>query len=91
MVAQARRQGVRKENIVTWVKRKVQHVVVFRVRKDGHLATSCPCFLCREELIKFDLFVSYVDEENNLVNKVRASDLPTGIRTSSQKAGRHVH
>ena len=91
MMVQARRDGVRKENIVTWIKRKVNHVAVFRFLKDGQLATSCPCHLCRDALIRFDLFVTYVDENNQIVQRVRATDLPVGILTSSQKAGRHIY
>jgi cytidine deaminase len=91
MMAQARRDGVRKENVVAWVKRKVHHVAVFRFLKNGQLATSCPCYMCRDALIRFDLFVTYVDENNQLVQRVRASELPVGIYTSSQKAGRHIH
>lgn len=82
--------GVRKENIVHWIKRKVSHVVVFRYNKQGDLVTSCPCELCRQELAKFGLFVSYVDAENKFVQRVRADELPRGVQTSAQKLKRHI-
>lgn len=86
----ARRQGVRPENLVRFVKRKVRHVYVFRLTKAGELATSCPCTLCREQLILFDLLVTYVDDGGTVVDRVHASQLPGGVSTTAQRLGRHL-
>jgi hypothetical protein len=79
-IEHARRQGVR----------KVRHMYVFRLTKAGELATSCPCALCRAQLILFDLLVTYVDDGGILVDRVHASQLPDGVSTSSQRLGRHL-
>jgi hypothetical protein len=57
-VAKARRAGLARHQIVTWVRRKVGgHVTVFRTLADGTLACAAPCLLCQRELVRFDLRV----------------------------------
>lgn len=90
-IIQAKRRGVKPGNLVRYIKRKIGHLCVFRLTKAGDLAVSCPCTLCRERLIEFDLRVTYVDHDGRIVERVRASDLPVGVLTSSQKLGRHLH
>jgi len=90
-VCRARKKGVRRERIIPWIKRTVRDVFVFRLHQDGKPAVSCPCFLCRDQLIRYDLRVSYIDADGNVVSRARANDLPEGVRTTSQKTGRAFH
>jgi len=90
-IDRARRRGVRSENMVRFIKRKIGHIFVFRLTKNGDLATSCPCAFCRQRLVAFDLFVTYIDAGGFVVDRVHASQLPDGVLTSSQRLGRHIH
>ena len=57
-VKDARRHGVEKHQIVTWVRRKLGgDVLVWRFTADGCLAVAIPCTLCSRELQRFDIRV----------------------------------
>jgi len=57
-VKDARRHGVERHQVVTWVRRKLGgDVVVWRHTADGVLAVATPCTLCCRELQRFDLRV----------------------------------
>lgn len=57
-VQEARRHGVEKQKVVTWVRRKLGgDVLVWRFTADGCLAMATPCTLCCRELLRFDLRV----------------------------------
>lgn len=55
-IQEARKQGKKSHQVVTWVRRKAgSHMMVWRHQKDGTLANATPCVLCVRELEKFDL------------------------------------
>jgi hypothetical protein len=57
-VKEARRHGVEKHHVVTWVRRKLGgDVLVWRFTADGCLAVATPCTLCCRELQRFDIRV----------------------------------
>ena len=86
----ALKRGVHPTRVVQYLKRKIGHLAVWRLTKTGDLATSCPCELCREQLIEIGLLVSFVDHAGNLVERVPASSCPAGILTSAQRNRLHI-
>ena len=86
----ALKRGVRPCDVQQYLKRKIRHLAVWRWTKAGALATSCPCDLCREQLVEIGLLVTYVDHEGNLVERVPATACPAGIQTSSQRNRLHI-
>ena len=86
----ALKRGVHPSRLVQYLKRKIGHIAIWRVTKAGGLATSCPCELCREQLVEIGLLVSFVDHDGNLIERVPASSCPVGIRTSAQRNRLHI-
>jgi hypothetical protein len=57
-VNEARKSGIPKHAVVTWVRRKAGgNIVVWRQQKDGSLGCATPCLLCSRELARFDMRV----------------------------------
>ena len=86
----ALKRGVHPTRVDQYLKRKIGHIAIWRLTKAGDLATSCPCELCREQLIEIGLLVSFVDHAGNLVERVPASSCPAGILTSAQRNRLHI-
>lgn len=52
--ARARRHGVRRHNVATWIRRKAgSHLVVWRCLHDG-LGCALPCLQCARQLAAYD-------------------------------------
>lgn len=86
----ARRRGVRPESLRRYIKRKIGHLAVYRFTKDGCLAVSCPCRLCREALLEYDIRVTYVDRDGTIVSRIRPDEIPDDVLTTSQRLRRHI-
>lgn len=86
-VAKARRRGMARHQIVTWVRRKVgAHVTVFRTLADGTLACAAPCLLCQRELVRFDLRVHCsLSPEQWWSGRLTDATAPPGKLTARQR------
>ena len=76
-------KGIQKHNVVKWIKRKEGEMVIERFHKNGEVATSLPCVLCRHELERYGLkwtafyYGKWVSSDDD--------DLPDSKPTSRQK------
>lgn len=86
-IADARRHGIRAQNVVSWVRRKLgTDITVFRQRKDGTLGCATPCVLCSRELARFDLRVNCSLEGGRWFRgRVTDCDAPEAVLTSGQR------
>jgi len=51
----ARTKGIPKHSVPSWIKRKEGEIVIERFHKNGEVATSLPCVLCKHALDKYNL------------------------------------
>lgn len=86
----ALKRGVHPSRLTKYLKRKIGHLAVWRLTKAGEFATSCPCEMCREQLIELDLLVTFVDHDGMLVERVPAVSCPAGVKTSAQRNRLHI-
>jgi hypothetical protein len=86
----AARKGIGRHKVIPWIKRKVKHLIVFRLSTEGTFCVSYPCVFCRKEIERFDLHCTCIDEEGAVQPKLRAEQLPQLVLTSSQRRLFHV-
>ncbi len=75
IVREARRSGVSRQNIHSYVHKHAKHIVVSRYTDSGP-GCSLPCAKCRDVLQLYDVRVSCVDHLGNSLCRVRVQDLP---------------
>jgi hypothetical protein len=83
----AQRHGVPPHQRIAWARRKFGgHMVVWRARADGTVGCSMPCVLCRQRLIKHDIIVHAICDDNVSMFHGRMTDAhaPPSRPTSGQ-------
>ena len=86
-VVVARKRGVKRHNIVHWVRRKVvSHISIWRWRFDGSMGCATPCVYCFHAIVRFDLKVHCSQADVSwYIGRLTDQHAPLSMLTSGQK------
>lgn len=92
----ARQHGVRRHQVVTWIRRKVgANICVWRERVDRSLGCATPCVLCCREMLRYDLRVHCSLQSSGhdawYTGKLDSTDAPRSKPTLGQRMHMHMH